>query len=245
MIRRYNFTARIELKNSNVSIRTYRKDKQLFFDASINLQDYNLPENAKVFVEPYYRNSYLRFYFGTVNNLKPPKNRSLSGLNVNSNILFRVKIVDDSGIDGLIIGHLKSLIPENEGEESENRLPLLYTEFKNINEEPWRVIVNPFPTLEINNKIIDVESRLVNDPVFNSLIIPAAFRSILIELLKQDNPFDIDTEHWSGRWVIFIKEKLHISDEPSSESDQDQIRWINSVCNSFCSFNQFVSKIDV
>lgn len=243
MIRRYNFTDRIDLNKSDVSIKTYKRGDFLYFDASLSLEDYDLPSEAKVFIEPYYRNSYLRYDFGSVSSIKSPEDRSLEQLSVNSNILFRVKIVDLSGNDGLIIGHLKSLSPEKEGDDTENRIPLLHTEFKNLDEEPWRLVIDPFPTLEINNRIPDIQTKIAKDPLFNSLIIPAAFRNVLMELLKQDNSFDIDTEYWTGRWVIFIKEKLLVKDEPDLESDQDQLRWVNKVCNRFCSHNQFITTI--
>ena len=72
-IRRINSTGRKKIlrEDARIFIRS-DSDGVLSFDATLNLTDYGLPDDANVFVEVYRQTSFMRFPHGTVATPQPP-----------------------------------------------------------------------------------------------------------------------------------------------------------------------------
>ena len=78
MKRTFNFTDRINLNRSNISVALHTDEQnKLYFDANINLDESKFPGDAKVFIEAYYKNSFMRFPYGQIQELSAPEKRSL------------------------------------------------------------------------------------------------------------------------------------------------------------------------
>ncbi len=243
MIRNYNYTNRVEINKSDVKIKTMKRGDSLSFVAGFNFDLYEFKNEAKVYVEPYYKNTYMRFDFGTVSEIKAPTNTDISQLSVNSNILFRIKVVEHSDSNSKIVGHIKELRPESEDESVNSKLPLLHTEFTNLDQVPWKITTDPFPTLELNNKIPEIQTKILKDEIYTGLIIPSAFRIVLNELVNDTDNFETDTDSWNSRWLIFTKNVLKVKWEPDFNDQQSMTKWVDEICNEFCNHHQFVSII--
>jgi hypothetical protein len=74
-IRRINSTGRKKIvrEDARIFVRT-DSDGVLTFDAVLDLTNYNLPEDACVFVEAYRQTTFMRFPHGTVGAPQPPSN---------------------------------------------------------------------------------------------------------------------------------------------------------------------------
>ena len=67
MIRRFNYTKRQRIAPGRVQMRLRNAGTpEMSFDADMKLADSDLPPAARVFVEAYYKSSYMRFPFGTI-----------------------------------------------------------------------------------------------------------------------------------------------------------------------------------
>jgi hypothetical protein len=110
MRKRINFTGRKKLASEHLEIRVQNPEGQKHptFTATLDPASMaGLDKDAKVYVEPYVVSSSMRFDFGTVSQPKIPADTTLSELDRNESILFRVKVVDESGK----VGRIGKLMP--------------------------------------------------------------------------------------------------------------------------------------
>src|SRR4051794_35937324 len=95
MLRKLNFTERARMPRSNVR-GTLRRDADgtLVFDPRLSFDGVGVPPSTRVFVEAYYRPSFMRCDCGAVENFAPPDDRRLTDIDSTSLVRFRVKLVD-------------------------------------------------------------------------------------------------------------------------------------------------------
>src|SRR5947209_9443994 len=96
MLRKLNFTERARMPRSNVRVTLRRgADGVLVFDPRLSFDGVAVPPDTRVFVEAYYRTSFMRFDCGTAGHFAPPEDRRLTDIDSTSLVRFRVKLVDD------------------------------------------------------------------------------------------------------------------------------------------------------
>ena len=104
MIRRYNYTGRKKVLSKKVKILESKRDGKKSFEIVCDLKDLVFPDEAKIFIEPYFKSSFLRFDFGSVARFQPPAETDISDLPTTDQLRYRIKIVDNSNKHGLILG---------------------------------------------------------------------------------------------------------------------------------------------
>lgn len=258
MKKRINYTQRQRIPKKNIQISLNKEnDKLVNFDANINLQGFNLPFDAQVFVEAYYRTERKRFHFGTVSNISQPKDTDLSDLGYLDNLDFRIKVVDTSTKYGLILAEADKIKPREEGKEENHIRSILATEFNcDLGNQIWRLnFTHSPPVLELNNKIPNIRSLAKTDPLFFFYVYPQVVKEVLIYLflIEEFDPED-PLEDWHSNWFEFSKkiypEKLPGKLNPSDpDSKQEIIEWINNVTyefslNEMAKWDQFVKILD-
>src|ERR1700737_3823020 len=165
MIRRFNYTKRRRLPRDRVGIEVLPGPDAPTFNARINLADLELPPNAKVFVEAYYKSSYQRFDFGAVAVPLVPEDRSLGEIDRGNTVLFRVKVVDAEEALGTIVAELEDF-GGGGGGGGESGYCILPVNFRDLGEEVWRLALDGSrPVLEVN-KIPNAEAFVRSDPLF-------------------------------------------------------------------------------
>ncbi|MCG8068121.1 MAG: hypothetical protein JAY84_09660, partial [Candidatus Thiodiazotropha taylori] len=104
MKRRINHTGRQKIDKSNITIRLIdQAPKPLKFTAKLVLEKQELPNNAKVFVEAYHKNTTQRFDFGTVENITPPTDTTLNEVDPQGTTKFRIMVVDNKQQPGKLL----------------------------------------------------------------------------------------------------------------------------------------------
>src|SRR5712671_7560993 len=95
MLRKLNFTERARMPRANVHV-TLRRDTDgtLVFDPRLSFDGIGVAPATRVFIEAYYRTSFMRFDCGSVQNFAPPDDRRLTDIDSTSLVRFRVKLVD-------------------------------------------------------------------------------------------------------------------------------------------------------
>jgi hypothetical protein len=243
MIRRFNYTGRKKIERSRVGISLRRpREGDVVFDADLQLGGLDVPLEARVYVEAYYKASFMRFDFGTVANIVEPASRRLTDTGGGDVVFFRVRVVDLTGEHGRLLAEVDGVTPRQPDSVPANRRCLLYVNFKDLGEEVWRLeFDNPMPVLEVNDRIENIRDIVLTDRKFRSLVYPAAVREILqrILIIEEHDAADDDGE-WASLWLRFVR-RFHTVDPPRLDPDsnaarQARLEWIDEAVHAFCQF---------
>jgi len=124
-VRTLNYTNRRRIRRKDARITIHEEKNGIIFDAGLNLGDYDLPAEARIFVEAYRQTQYMRFDFGKVGAMRIPVDRFLRDFDSPEGVLFRVKVVTSAAPHGLLLGEADQIRPRKSTEEDQNRMPLL------------------------------------------------------------------------------------------------------------------------
>lgn len=239
MIRKLNFTGRKKIPKSQISIGIRQgEDNTKSFTAELNLNDLNLPPNAEVYVEAYRRHAYMRFPFGTVENLIIPEERSLVSFNPGETPRFRVKVVDRTAGLGKIVASADKIFPNLGDTPATERDFLLPVEHKDLGDQVWHLeLKDDGPVLELNDRIGNLRQSARSDETFFSLVYPDIVRRVLTMTLIGENQSDpdCDEDDWQSQWLKFACSFPGIDDPPSAiASSMEKEEWVEDVVNAFC-----------
>ena len=93
MLRRFNYTGRVRLLREDVKFKLKNESNGAWsFEATLALDEYELPNDALVAVEAYRQTSWMRFDFGTIGAILQPSDRQLTEFDSPEDILFRVRV---------------------------------------------------------------------------------------------------------------------------------------------------------
>jgi len=248
MIRKFNYTGRKKLQRQRIDISIIDDKPYKSFTVNLDLKDMGLSDDAKVYVEPYYKSSFMRFAFGTVANPQVPENTVLTDIPSTSIIRFRVKVVDETKKLGRIIRLADKIKPKNL-EETGNRMSILHIDWdQDLDQQIYRVTFpdNDFPRLEINKRIENAKELIKSDQTFRSLIFPVAVRLVAEKIAITSEDFDEEDSSWQSMWLKFIKNTLHVNiDLEFSEDSEEEIGyWVEEVVSSFCRKNKSRTKFE-
>ncbi len=235
-IRHINFTGRIRLRSEDIDIKLHDDVTPPECEVSrLDLEQYDFPDDAQVYVESYRQTSHMRFSCGTVGNLEVPDKLVLREFDSPDAIKFRVKVTSASDpTKGQLLAELGSI--------SDRRLESILTiqPDMNLDQEVFRVDFTDEPILLINGKI-DRWKEIATESAFASLVYPSALRTILTRILSIEKHEDTeDSDDWRSQWLRFAKNNLNASDPLPEADDSAAIDdWINEVVETFCRENKF------
>jgi hypothetical protein len=237
MIRRLNYTGRKLIPHDNLLINVRKIDGKKAFNADLTLDGLGFPNNAKVFIEPYYKSSYMRFDFGTIEDFTAPIITYLSEIPETDQLLFRVKVVDIDGKNGKLLGLAERISPKSTDVESIGRQPLLPVDFeKDLGQQIYQIVfdeVGDQVILEINNRI-ENGPEFIRSNEFKSMVLPGIVR-LIAERVK-DHEFDSDSNGWEDLWLKFFYSKVNIEEKPEYNAYNKEAvdDWIENLVNTFC-----------
>ena len=218
--RTLNFTGRDDILRRDVAVSIEPEgDNSYRFSAEIHLADYNLPENALVFVEAYRQTQYERFSFGVAGEISPPvrEKRNLDEFISPDGVLFRVKVTDPE--EGLLLAGVDQIQPERKNEQvKESLLPVLPV---SLEQECWRVYLgDPRPVFQIHKESLPNWKDASKSPVFRALVYPAVVREILTHILQVAKYCRTDeNDNWMSLWLRFATGTLHMDKPPNPNDD--------------------------
>jgi len=248
MKRRINYTGRKKIALENIVVRL--NDPEVpgmprSFTADITIPAaLQLTPSAKVYVEPYVRTSSMRFPFGSVAAIIPPTDTHLSELDVGSDVLFRLRVVDETGHIGRILAAADEIRPRAQVDEADGRRSILPLVSIDLGEQVWRVSISGAaePVLQINNRIPGLRERLLNDSLLQGAVYPEALRQILTHMVFGDAGDD-ETE-WVRLWKKFAQElrKEEWPEDLDSEDDESACEeLIRDLVERYCNHFKFAS----
>lgn len=237
MIRKLNYTGRKKISRSNIEITLLKNGAFPYFDASLQLDSLKLPGEAVIYIEPYYRSSFMRFNCGTADKFVLPESTYLNDLPESDIVYFRVKIVDESNDTGKVLAYADQIVPELHDKEKAQTQSLLPVQFStDLGRQLWRLTFDdPKPVLEISAGVENGRD-LVKSNEFISLVFPSILNEIFTRIIYDHREVDIEEEHWAASWLKYAKFTLNVYDKPSAEDDNlDELKeWVTEVVSTFC-----------
>lgn len=245
-VRRLNYTGRKRL--SQADVRIFLEDAGgggSAFGASLSLGDYELPQEAKVFVEAYRQTSFMRFACGTVGALQLPADRRLHEFGSTDGVLFRVRVSSASEPEGLLLAEADAVAPCATEEEEQKTISLLPVRSAPLGDQVFRVDFSDRPILLVNVRVGDWRTVSLN-PVFTSLVLPAAMREVLTRILHIDDYFDVEEgTTWQSQWLGFARSLPGVPAVPSKGQDAIELdQWIEEAVDAFCKQRKMFPKFE-
>lgn len=246
MIRTFNYTGRTRINHSDVQVAIERMpDDTRIFNFKLVLDSYGLPGDAKVYLEAYFKSSYMRFDLGTVGHQLqlPPEQRSLEQIASGDIVLFRIKVVDESEVIGKILAEADGVAPVQKDGRPMSKVSILPVDFEDLGSMVWRVIYdNERPVLQFNEKIPGIRDQAITPGTFFALVYPSVIRDVFTRILFVEGPTDLNenSNDWKCQWMQFAS-KLGIAPAPTIDDDSEEYTskqnaqlWIENVVQKFC-----------
>ena len=242
MRRRFNYTDRQRIRKNDLSFSiTEDEEGTQKFYADIHLGNYDLPPDAKVWVEAYDRNALMRFPFGSVAEPKSETETTLTDFTGTDSYYFRVKVVDASHRSRLF-AVADSVSPLRRHDEDEAAKSLLRVSTRDLGPVPWKLEYQTadHPLLVINNHIDAGKSLARSNLLFQALVLPAIFEQVLRRILLEDKYVPAaepdDDDLWKEGWLEFAgylpgNTPLSIDQE---DPNDDPEQWIEDARKGFC-----------
>lgn len=207
------------------------------FVCDLDVTNLGLPPTGRIVVEAHRQSVTERFDFGTVAEPGPVSTPALRQLDI-EDVTFRVKIVDPE--NGRLLARADRLQPN--GHDEGGRRELLTVKIKDIGPEPWKVEIDAAgePVLILNDAIPAADSRITTDPVFQALILPAAFRQVLHLLWAENEQLEQDDDSPASRWLMF-SQALTNREPPDWEDPDVVVEWIDIACRAFAAQHPFMA----
>lgn len=245
-IRRINYTGRKRIGHRDIQV-TLREDgeRASTFDARLNLTGYNLPSDARVYVEAYRQTSWMRFDFGTVGNTCPPADRALTEFDSGEALLFRVKVTAVSDRRGVILAEADRIRPLRLDEAESDRISLISVKRSDgLDNVIWQIDFNDDsrPVLEINSSVSDWRT-LARDPGFASLVLPSVLREVLTRVLIVEDYGELeDAVDWRSEWLQFACGLPGVRSVSLDEDEAIRFDWIEEAVHAFARQHSLLSS---
>ena len=234
MIRRFNYTGRSRISQSVIRISLVQENSaSVHFTADLDFEQLDLPPEARVYIEAYRQSLYERFPWGTVARPSPVGSTILTRVEAADRVYFRVKIVDESSAQGLILAQADSISVDAPSTEQTGLLPVKLVD---LGEQVWRIEFEPEePWLYLNCRIHGIKEQAETDPTFAALVFPQILRDVLGRIAYFDLQPD-DEAQWVADWQSFAESQAG-EDRPTN--DELMEGWIETVVSSLADSHSF------
>ncbi|MGC3938744.1 hypothetical protein ACOTTU_13145 [Roseobacter sp. EG26] len=246
--RRINSTGRKRIGRECIEISMLETgaDEPLKAKIDLKLVDQGFPADARIAVEAYHRSSGMRFDCGTVSAPNVPDVLVLSEVEQSASVLFRLKVVDNGDDPGKLLGSAERLKPRDEN-DSENRRSIFPIRYRNLRHDVWKVQIEQgdSPVLIVNKRIPGFSHKLLESPMMQGLLLPAALRIVLSELVRASETGESEDEPgWKEEWLEYCRGELGAEGDPREFTDENsKADWIDDVVMRFCENLSLIEKI--
>lgn len=254
MRKRLNYTGRKRILQKHVGFTILEQEDGLQrFLANVDLDSYELPPAARVWIEAYDRNSVMRFDFGTAGNRTSPTSTVLTDFRGVDSFYFRVKVTDaDDSAKLLAAAH--GISPVRHDDEDEHRRSLLrVTVSSDMGNLPWDLefVTGDFPILRINSEIDTGVALARSNQFFQAVVFPYVLETILRKILIDDE-YIADRDHeeqddWKEAWLAFAGSLPGCSPlgDAMEHSAEEYSKWIHDAADAYAANIKAIRKLRV
>jgi hypothetical protein len=243
--RRINSTGRKRIMRERVDIRLApgKPEESFTAAATLKLDDLGFPGEARVILEAYQRSAGMRIDCGTIANVSVPAVINLNEIDRDGSVLFRLKVVEASAANGKILGSADRIRPAG-NDDAEGRRSIFPINECDLGAEVWRVDIDEAgPVLKLNYRIVGFKSRILENPLIQGIILPAAFRIVLERLADGETADEDDESDWRNEWLRYLKERFGIDDDLPTLKEDERAEWVADTIRQFCDAHGFVESI--
>ena len=249
---RFNYTGRRKIKSEDISLVLTGADQAVAFKAALKLDDYNLPDHGRVFVEAYVRQNAMRFDFGTVASVKAPADTLLSEFSseILSQVLFRVRVVeiDETGkVAGKVLAEARQIRTSDEEDDTVKVRSVLPVRLRDLGSRVWKVdLDDDGPMLVWNSKAVDSVDATRNDHSL-SLVFPEALAQILGAMPSKLDIVSCDFDDGPYEFFLRYARKLIPSNLDPADEQLELAAWrdwVDLVVDKFCADNRCLSAFE-
>lgn len=250
MQRTFNYTDRVRLRQQDVRFSLRPEGRGWGFDAVFELDGYDLPAEALVFVEAYRQTTWMRWPWGTVGALQPPANRALAEFDSPDDVLFRVRVTSPGTPEephGLLLAEADRVRLRSPEELNDPRTPLLpVVPSHELGDLVWQIEfdeTDQHPRLLLNADVPNCK-QVALEPGFVAVVYPAALREVLERILHREKHRDFDdAAHPLSRWLRFAVEVLGVGEPPlETEGEEADDEWIANAVAAFARKHGLLEK---
>lgn len=242
--KRINSTGRKRIPRDRVSVTLLpvKPDEPLRAVANVRLDGLGFPEGANVVLEAYQRSTAMRMELGTVAKYAVPDPLVLDELDPGAVPLFRLKVVDNDGQKGKLLGAAERLRPDSD-DTPDGRESLFPVRFVDLHDEVWKLQIDGAgPCLLLNSRVPVLKAEIQRNPLVAGILLPAALRGVLERLAVESHDTEEDDSAWKEKWLRYCREELGLPDDPGEMSEDQREDWVNEGVRSFCKSAKFVAK---
>lgn len=224
-----NFTGRKHISRKHIQI-ALDEPVGREFTASYSLSHYSFPESAEVIIEAQVGWTVQRFTFGTIGEPQNPSDTTLSEFGSTAGLLFRLKVVEAGGQEGMILGEADRIRPSGPAEEA-GQQSFVVVRPEDLGDVVWRVIFDEGqPLLLVNRRIPDYHSFLRRREI-SGLIMPEVLRQVLSEAIENEVELE-DGFMWQIQAIQLASSLVHRL-PPSREDEEELDEWVDEVVRKF------------
>jgi hypothetical protein len=234
MIRKYNYTGRKKILTKRVQITETITSGLKNFNVKCDFKGMEFPDEAKVFVEPYFKSTFKRFDFGTVSRFNLPESLDISDLPTTDQLRYRIKVVDTSYTNGLILG-FADVSGELISHEKIGKQSILPVDFVDLGKRIWTLEIRTTgPVLAINEKLTNIREIIRSNDFFFSLVYSEVIKRIAIEITKPQDFDEDELSGWQAEWILFFRQVLfQVQPLKSGADDETKEEWCNDISEAF------------
>ncbi|MEP7270616.1 MAG: hypothetical protein ABI882_03890 [Acidobacteriota bacterium] len=238
MIRRLNYTGRTKISRKDIRLKAVESGQALAVEVNLALNEYQLPNDALVFVEAYRQTTWMRFPLGVVGDFGGMSGKSgqLNQFDSFEGILFRVKVTQATD-EHVLLAEADRIPLSPPGKEAEST-SLLQVVPSELGDELWQVDIDSEPYLLVNKAVVADWRALASSPIFQSLVYPEVLRRVLERALIIDKQFEIDDgDDWRSQWLRFATQLPGVVIEVPGD-EESALRWIADAVAAFSKKNK-------
>lgn len=233
-VKRINHTGRKKILQEDITIVVADLGPRVSqFTAEIALANYELPNDASVFVEAYALTLCQRFSFGQIGNFVQPDDLSLTRFDSVEGLKFRVRVVERIEGRKRILAEANQVSPRSADGDEQGSPLLPVCPSADMGDEIYKVEMEGSPVLSINSSVGDWRA-VSTSSIFVAVVYPAVLRQILSEILFIEQHDDIeDEEDWRSQWLRFGRAMPNVGEVPDLNAATELRDWIDSVVGTF------------
>jgi hypothetical protein len=236
MKRTFNFTGRRSISRRDVLVTVRADGGGWAFDTELRLNAYKFPHNAEIWIEAHRQNLWMQWLWGTISAIRVPLNRQLTEFDVPDGVLFRLRVVQPSGVEHhKLLGEADGIQPVKAGDTDDRRRHLIVPVPDALEQQLWKLdLEQEPPQLLVNRDAKPSWKEMARSPEFISLVYPEVFRRILSYVLIELSWSEDDEESgWQSDWIRFAKNLGGLATLPKPEQKQDREVWIEDAVSAF------------
>jgi hypothetical protein len=241
-VRTLNYTRRRRLRHEDLRFSIYTTPlAEHAFKAELEIGKYELPADARIFVEAYRQTHWMRFDFGTVGRLEKPRDTVLSIFDNTDGILFRVRVTAMNGAQGLLLAEGDRIPFTALEQKQKKRVPLLPVVPEDLGSEIYRISYEGSGPELLVNSLLGNWRGIARDPLVIALVYPLVLRDILYRISFVEDEFDReDRGDWRSRWCRFAELLPGMETFPDGRDDRED--WVERAVSAFSRRNGVVAK---